>query len=78
MLTYEFKNTCSNHSVFVHKQQIGVIYLIVYVDDIIITGSDYDDIVDLKRYLSKAFQTKDLGQLRYFLGIDVAISKQGI
>lgn len=46
----------------------------VHVDDIIINGRDHDDIVDLKQ----AFQTKDLGQLRYFLQIETATSKQGI
>ena len=52
--------------------------LIVYVDDIIITGDDKKGIDDLKRYLQNSFRTKDMGKLRYLLGIEVARSKEGI
>ena len=52
--------------------------LIVYVVDIIITGDDKKGIDDLKRYLQNSFQTKDLGKLRYFLGIEVERFKEGI
>jgi len=51
---------------------IGVIVLIIYVDDIVIYESDSVGIVDLKAYLSRQFHTKYLGTLRYFLGIEVA------
>ena len=44
------------------------------MDDIIITGSDQDGIQKLKQYLFSHFQTKDLGKLKYFLGIEVAQS----
>jgi hypothetical protein len=46
--------------------------LAVYVDDIIITGDDEREIIQLKENLSKEFEAKDLGQLRYFLGIEIA------
>jgi hypothetical protein len=45
--------------------------LIVYVDDIILTG-DYKELVRLKKLLAKEFETKDLNYLRYFLGIEIA------
>ncbi|KAL9252702.1 Retrovirus-related Pol polyprotein from transposon RE1-like protein, partial [Drosera capensis] len=62
-----------DHSVFHLSSPVGKkILLIVYVDGIIITGDDYEGIVRLKQYLHKQFQTKDLGRLRYFLGIEVA------
>ena len=48
------------------------ILLIIYVDDIIVTGDDKQGIDDLKRYLQNSFRTKDLGKLCYFLGIEVA------
>ena len=54
------------------------IHFVVYVDDIVITGYDQDGITDLKKYLFKHFQTKDLGRLKYFLGIKVAQSRSGI
>ena len=46
--------------------------------DIIITGDDKKGIDDLKRYLQNSFWTKDLGKLRYIMGIEVAWFKEGI
>ena len=65
----------TNHSVFYHHIYNGqCIYLIVYMDDIVVTGSDHDDIQKLKQYLFSHFQRKDLGKLKYFLGIEVTQS----
>ena len=50
----------------------------MYVDDIVITGDDTLEITRLKENLSKEFEVKDLGQLRYFLGIEIARSPRGI
>lgn len=55
-----------------------VAMLIVYVDDIVLTGNHDEEIKRLKLLLSKEFEIKDLGPLRYFLGLEVARSKQGI
>ena len=69
----------TDHSVFFKRSSLNqVIYLVVYVDDIVITGNDQEGIKDLKQHLFSNFQTKDLGQLRYFLGIEVAQSQEGI
>jgi transposase InsO family protein len=69
----------ADHSVFfLHSSNGQHIFLVVYVDDIVITGDDTDGIQRLKTHLFKNFQTKDLGPLRYFLGIEVAQSSSGI
>ena len=47
----------------------------VYVDDIVITGDDHRGVRDLKNHLSQHFQTKDLGQLKYLLWMEVTQSK---
>ena len=57
---------------------VGCIYLIVYVDDIVLTGSDHHGISELKQHICHHFQTKDLDKLRYFLGIEVAQSNNSI
>jgi hypothetical protein len=48
------------------------------VDDIIITGNDEAEIRQVKDNLGKQFEVKDLSQLRYFLGIEIARSPKGI
>ena len=68
----------ADHSVFFKRTTSGIVILVVYVDDIVITGSDNDGIQVLIRHLCSSFLTKDLGKLRYFLGIEVARSKAGI
>jgi hypothetical protein len=45
--------------------------LLLYVDDMLITGDDPDHIAHVKAYLSKEIQMSDLGALSYFLGIEV-------
>lgn len=71
--------TCSeaDHSIFYCRSTQGCIYLIIYVDAIVIIGSELG-IVHMKQYLSSKFQTKDFGKLQYFLGIKVGQSKYGL
>ena len=71
------KSKC-DHSVFYKQSGASIILLIVYVDDIVITGDDDSGISSLKSFLHSQFQTKDLGQLKYFLGVEVTRSKKGI
>ena len=52
--------------------------LVVYVDDIIITGNNEGEIAQLKVQIGKEFKVKDLGLLRYFLGIEVAHGAEGV
>ena len=68
----------SDHSVFYKRSTSGIILLVVYVDDIVITGSDSVGISALKSFLHTQFHTKDLGELKYFLGVEVMRSKKGI
>jgi hypothetical protein len=48
------------------------------VDDIILTGDYEEELVRLKKLLAKEFEIKDLGYLKYFLGMEVARSRKGI
>ena len=68
----------SDHFVFYRNSQAGIILLVVYVDDIIIIGNDMAGISSLKSFLHGQFHTKDLGMLKYFLGVEVTRSKRGI
>ncbi|XP_022856432.1 uncharacterized protein LOC111377539 [Olea europaea var. sylvestris] len=61
-----------------YQKYVWHVILVVYVDDIVITSDDANGIARLKQFLQKHFQTKDLGKLRYFLGIEVVRSWAGI
>lgn len=52
--------------------------LLIYVDDILLTGSSTKLIDEAKKYLHSQFKVKDLGELKYFLGIEVLRSQHGI
>ena len=52
-----------------------MLYLIFYVDNIVITSNYQDSIRNLKQHLFNHFRTKDLGKLKYFLEIEIAQSK---
>ena len=69
----------ADHTLFVKKSIDGKrAILIVYVDDMVITGDDNNEIDNLKNCLQAEFKVKDLGQLQYFLGMEIARSKKGI
>uniref|UniRef100_A0A2N9I636 Integrase catalytic domain-containing protein n=1 Tax=Fagus sylvatica TaxID=28930 RepID=A0A2N9I636_FAGSY len=79
MRKYGYHQSQSDHTLFLkHSNEGKVTALIVYVDDIVVTGNDIMEMGKLKTYLAKEFEIKDLGTLRYFLGIEVARSKEGI
>lgn len=63
---------------FIKKENKFITILLVYVDDIVITGNHEEYILHLKRPLHSAIKIKDLGRLKYFLGIEVALSKKRI
>ena len=55
-----------------HSSDNKIVILIVYADDVILTGDNIMELEKLKGLLAKEFQIKDLGQLGYFLGMEVA------
>ena len=63
---------------FKHGDNGQIMALVVYVDDIIFMGNDENEARRLKEELNKEFEIKDLGNLRYFLGIEVARSSKRI
>ena len=78
MTTIDFRNSISDKSLFIYCHGSNIAYLLLYVDDIILTASS-----DLLRQsimfkLSLKFAMKDLGRLSYFLGIGVSRTPTGL
>jgi hypothetical protein len=78
LLSLNFKQASADHSLFTRKTVTSFLVLLVYVDDVIIAGTSLDEIQVVKSALHTSFKIKDLGKLKYFLGLEVAHSQAGI
>ncbi|KAL6337510.1 hypothetical protein AAG906_037103 [Vitis piasezkii] len=68
----------SDHSLFIKNVDGLFIALLVYVDDVIIASNNQGAIADLKSELNKLFKLKDLGDVKYFLGLEIAKSSSNL
>ena len=68
----------SDYSLFIQRSGPNIILLVVYVDDILITGTNPTIIEALKTHLHTTLSIKDLGSLHFFLGMEASFSDKGI
>ncbi|XP_016173321.1 uncharacterized protein LOC107615806 [Arachis ipaensis] len=73
-----YKQFFYDHSLFIKKQSKSFTAILVYVDDLVLTGNEIGEINSIKQDLDDKFKIKDLGDLKYFLGMEVARSNSGI
>ena len=78
ILATGFYQSPNDRSLFVRSTRQGCTLLLLYVDDMIITGNDAHGIIALKSYLMHHFKMKDLGHLTYFLGLEISHTQSGI
>ncbi|KAL2237746.1 UNVERIFIED_CONTAM: Retrovirus-related Pol polyprotein from transposon RE1 [Sesamum indicum] len=71
---YDFLQSAHDHCLFIKETASGPMALLVYVDDILITGPSVFDIQQVKQHLHEIFTIKDIGTARYFLGSEIARS----
>jgi transposase InsO family protein len=77
LLTIGFIASQADPSLFLYKHGSTVLYLLLYVDDIILTGNAPIAITDLITNLGSVFELKDLGPLKYFLGLQIDYQPSG-
>ncbi|KAK9062368.1 hypothetical protein SSX86_019554 [Deinandra increscens subsp. villosa] len=73
-----FEQSKCDYSLFIKSSKESFLALLVYVDDIILTGNNLNELNKIKSLLQSKFMIKDLGELKYFLGIEVIKSDAGI
>ena len=78
LLSFGFTQSYADHSLFIEQTDNTFTAILIYVDDLIITGNNITQIEKVKRLLSSQFHMKDLGHLGYFLGMEFSRTSQGI
>lgn len=78
LLSAGFTQSSYDYSLFTLKKSEGMVVILVYVNDLLITVNNIDMINAAKGTLHKQFKLKDLGELKYFLGIEVLRSASGV
>ncbi|CAM8982071.1 unnamed protein product [Rhodiola kirilowii] len=78
LVLFGFSPSLNDYSLFTYDKGGEFLALLVYVDDVIITVTSTTLMDSVKQFIHSQFKIKDLGQLHYFLGIEVARSSSGI
>ncbi|CAL1355334.1 unnamed protein product [Linum trigynum] len=72
MLDFGFRSSPADASLFIYQRRSTFVTALIYVDDVLLAGNDLPFIDRVKQFLDARFSIKDLGPLRYFLGIEIA------
>nr|AII99795.1 copia-type retrotransposon polyprotein [Sinapis alba] len=78
LLKFGFCQSYDDYSLFSYTRKGIQLHVLIYVDDLLISGNDRHMVQRFKDYLGKCFSMKDLGKLKYFLGIEVSRGPEGI
>ncbi|KAL4323895.1 hypothetical protein GQ457_11G003570 [Hibiscus cannabinus] len=78
VLRFGFSQSPHEHSLFVKGSGDSMVALLVYVDDIILAGKDLKLLAEVQTFLQSNFKLKELGNLKFFLGFEIARNKTGI
>ena len=69
--TYDFEQNADEPCVYKHFKNKNVVFLVLYVDDILIIGNDIGVLTSVKVWLAKQFDIKDLAEANFVLGIQL-------
>jgi hypothetical protein len=68
---FRFKENVDDNCIYVKFKNEKYIFLILYIDDILLASSDASLLLETKRFLSSNFDIKDLGEASFILGIEI-------
>ena len=71
IISFGLSMVSEDHCVYVKKTTKGIMFLTLYVDDILLAGNDMEMIQATKEWLSSVFEMKDMGESRYVLGVEI-------
>ena len=78
IINHGFTQSKYDYSMFTRVHNDVIIVILVYVDDILVASNNLEAVLEFKQFLHDQFKLKDLGPLKYFLGLEVARSSTGI
>ncbi|KAG7593481.1 Reverse transcriptase RNA-dependent DNA polymerase [Arabidopsis thaliana x Arabidopsis arenosa] len=78
LVDFGFICSTGDPSLFIYQEQQSVMLLLMYVDDMVLTGNDSSLISKLLSKLNEKFMMKDMGPLKYFLGIQAQFTPKGL
>lgn len=78
LLSLGFVRSLADYTIFTHHQSSMFIVAVLYVDDILLTGNHMTFITSVKASLHTKFSIKDLGQARYYLGLEISRNDTGL
>ncbi|KAL2242415.1 UNVERIFIED_CONTAM: Retrovirus-related Pol polyprotein from transposon RE1 [Sesamum indicum] len=77
LVQFGFIQSLNDYCLFVKGSGDSLVIVLVYVDDLLITGPSEELITEVKQFLDDVFSIKDLGYAKYFLGLEIARSPAG-
>ena len=77
LIQHGYHQSAPDHSLFLKFSGSSTTVLLIYVDDIVLAGNNLFEIQLITGLLDAAFKIKDLGNIKYFLGLEVARNKSG-
>ncbi|KAK4269211.1 hypothetical protein QN277_022399 [Acacia crassicarpa] len=78
LVSWGFQNACSDISLFFLRTKNNLVFILIYVDDILVTGNNYSFVRKFIARLNSVFSLKDLGPLYYFLGLEIYRDNHGL
>ncbi|KAL8127142.1 hypothetical protein AgCh_014167 [Apium graveolens] len=77
LLSMKFIQSKADYSLFILAQDHSITLILIYIDDLLICGNCNHSIESLKTMFSQVFNMKDLGDVTYFLGLEISRSESG-